>query len=203
MKLYMSPGSCSLSPHIVLREAGIPCELVRVNLANKTLKDGADYLKVNPKGQVPALELDNGEILTEGAVIVQYLADQVPTHHLLPPCGTMARYRAQEWLNFIATEIHRPFASLFKPQIPETYHQIARGMVKKRMAEINTVLSDGRQYLLGDTFSVADAYLFTTTTWGQYVDINYTGLPYLVALIARIGARPAVQDALDAEAVMR
>lgn len=200
MRLYMTQGSCSMSPHIVAREAGIPITLVRVDLTTKTVKGGKSYAKINPKGQVPALELDNGEILTEGAVIVQYLADQVPASGLMPPCGTLARYRAQEWLNFIATELHRPFGTLFKSDMPETYRQLTKELLKKRMVELNATLSDGRKYLMGENFIVADAYLFTVSTWGQYVGIDYAGLPWLTAYIARVGARPAVREALKAEA---
>lgn len=202
MKLYYSPGACSLSPHIVLRESGLAFEPVLASTKTHKLQDGTDYYGINPKGYVPLLELDGGERLSEGPVIVQYIADQVPDKKLAPPAGTMARYRLQEWLNFITSELHKGFSPLFSPDTPEDYKTIARTRLSARLAYVNERL-EGRAYLMGDQFSVADAYLFVVSGWGQYVGVDISGLAHLVAFRARVAARPAVQEALRAEGLLK
>jgi glutathione S-transferase len=202
MKLYYSPGACSLSPHIVLREAGLPVDLVLASTKTKKLADGSDYLAINPKGQVPLLELDNGERLSEGPAIVQYIADQVPAKQLAPAAGTMERYRLIEWLNFVTSELHKGFSPLFSPDTPEDYKPVVRARLLAKLAYVNERL-EGRQYLLGDQFSVADAYLFVVSGWGQYVGVDISGLAHLESFRARVAARPAVQEALRAEGLLK
>lgn len=197
MKLYYKPGACSLSPHIVLREAGVDFSIEKVDLVAKTTEHGADYLTINPKGQVPALQLDDGSILTENAVIVQYLADQKPDRQLLPAAGSLARYHALELLNFIATELHKGFSPLFNPRFPEEAKEVAREQLRKKLAYIDGELA-GKEYLLGSRFSVADAYLFTILNWARVLKFNLD-LPNLAAFMARMAARPAVDAALAAE----
>jgi len=202
MKLYYSPGACSLSPHIALLEAGLPYELVKVDLKAKKLENGDDYLAINPKGQVPALGLDNGETVTEGPVIVQYIADQVPAKNLAPANGTMARYRLQEWLNFTTSEVHKAFGALFDPATPEDYKVAVKARILGRLKWVDEQL-EGKQYLMGDTFSVADAYLFTVTNWSKFVGLDISGLANLGAFMGRVAARPAVQEALKAEGLIK
>lgn len=202
MKLYYSPGACSLSPHIVLREAGLPFELERVDLKTKLTETGADYRSINPKGYVPALRLDDGEILTEGPAIVQYLADRVPDRKLAPAAGTMERYRLMEWLNFISTELHKSFGALFNPQTAEDWKAFVRGLLGQRLDYVATQLGS-RAYLMGDAFSVPDAYLFTVLNWGQWTGIDVGQWPSLKDYVARIAARPAVHAALVAEKLLR
>jgi glutathione S-transferase len=202
MKLYFSPGACSLSPHIVLREAGLPFELVQASVQTKKLMDGGDFLAINPKGQVPLLALDNGECLTEGPVIVQYIADQVPDQALAPAAGTMARYRLQEWLNFITSELHKGFSPLFHPAMPEEAKALVRARLVDRMGWVDRQL-EGRDYLMGAAFTVADAYLFTVSNWAPMVGVDLSGLAQLQAFRARMAARPAVQAALQAEGLSK
>ncbi|MFM2119445.1 MAG: hypothetical protein RL722_913 [Pseudomonadota bacterium] len=202
MKLYYSPGACSLSPHIVLREAGIPFELVLASTKTKKLADGSDYLAINPKGQVPLLELDGGERLSEGPAIVQYVADQVPAKGLAPAAGTLARYRVQEWLNFITSELHKGFSPLFAPDTPADFKPICVNRLLARLGYVNEQL-EGKAYLTGDQFTVADAYLFVVSGWGQYVGVDIAGLKHLVAFRERVAARPAVQEALRAEGLIK
>ncbi|MDE2625859.1 MAG: glutathione transferase GstA [Burkholderiales bacterium] len=202
MKLYYSPGACSLSPHIVLRESGLAFEPVLASTKTHQLVDGTDYYTINPKGYVPLLELDNGERLSEGPAIVQYIADQVPQKNLAPANGTMARYRLQEWLNFISTELHKGFSPMFTPGMPEEAKVLARARVLKRLTWVDEQL-EGKQYLMGDTFSVPDAYLYTVANWGQYAGVDIAGLKNLVAFQARMSARPAVQAALKAEGLLK
>jgi glutathione S-transferase len=202
MKLYYSPGACSLSPHIVLREAGLPFELVLASTKTKKLQDGTDFYTINAKGSVPVLELDNGERLTEGPAIVQYIADQVPAKNLVPAAGTWPRYRQQEWLNFITSELHKGFSPLFNPDVPEASKAISRAKLSERLAWVNEQL-EGKQYLMGDTFTAADAYLFTVSNWGQYVGVEVSGLANLVAYRARVAARPAVIEAMKAEGLLK
>ena len=202
MKLYYSPGACSLSPHIVLRESGLPFELVPADLKSHQLKDGSDFYGVSPKGYVPLLELDNGERLSEGPAIVQYLADLVPQKNLAPANGTMARYRQQEWLNFITSELHKGIGSLFNPALPEDYKPAVKERALGRLKWVNEQL-EGKQYLMGDSFSVADAYLFTVANWTQFVDIDISSLANLGAFMGRMAARPAVQEALRAEGLLK
>lgn len=201
-KLYYSPGACSLSPHIVLREAGLPFDLVLASTKTHKLADGTDYYGINPKGYVPLLELADGQRLSEGPVIVQYIADQVPASQLAPAAGTMARYRVMEWLNFITSELHKGFSPLFNPSTPEDYKPMVRTRLGERLAWVNGELQ-GKQYLMGDTFTVADAYLFTVAGWGKFVGVDISGLANLTAYMGRVGARPAVQAALKAEGLLK
>jgi glutathione S-transferase len=198
MKLYFFPGACSLSPHIVLRETGARFDLEKINLQEKKTSGGGDYLAVSPKGQVPVLQLDSGETLTEGPVIVQYLADQNPAAGLAGAAGTMERYRVQEWLNFTTSELHKNFSPLFRPNTPDAYKDIARGNLSKRYGWIDEKLAD-EPYLTGDKFTVADAYLFTVTRWAPRVGIDTAKWPHVTAFMDRVAARPKVQEALKAE----
>jgi glutathione S-transferase len=202
MKLYYSPGACSLSPHIVLRESGLPFEPVLASTKTHKLADGTDYYTINPKGYVPLLELDDGQRLSEGPAIVQYIADQVPDKKLAPPAGTMERYRLMEWLNFISTEVHKAFSPLFSPATPEDFKPVIRERVLGRLTWIDNQLA-GKDYLLGSQFCVADAYLFTVANWGQYVGVDISGLANLKAFMGRMAARPAVQEALKAEGLIK
>ncbi|AWI54894.1 glutathione transferase GstA [Aquabacterium olei] len=198
MKLYFSPGVCSLSPHIVLEESGLPFETEQVDLRKKTTASGADYSEINPKGYVPALVLDNGVLLTEGPAIVQYLADQVPDKQLAPANGTLARYQLQSWLTFIGTEVHKSFTPFFKPDSTPEMKDAARANLERRLGYINTELA-GREYLLPEGYSVADIYLFVVLGWARLIKLDLTPWPQLQAFQARVGARPAVQRALKAE----
>ncbi|MFO1252303.1 glutathione transferase GstA [Inhella sp.] len=198
MKLYYAPGVCSLSPHIVLRELGLPFELVKVNTKTHQTTDGGDFYAINPKGSVPVLELDGGERLTEGPAIVQYLADQHPDKGLAPANGTLARARLQEWLNFTTSELHKGFGPLFNPAFPDAAKALIRERLLKLFAWVDTQLA-GREYLLDSGFSVADAYLFTVSNWGQLVGVDLAPFTHLAAYRARVAARPAVQEAMKAE----
>jgi len=202
MKLYYKAGACSLSPHIVLREAGLAFELERVDLASKKTGSGDDYLGLNPKGYVPALLLDDGQLLTEGPAIVQYLADLVPEKRLAPPAGTMARTRLQEWLNFIATELHKGFSPLYNPRAPEEWKSVVRELLAKRIALVAEQL-ERRDYLMGEGFTVADAYLFTVLNWAGFAKVDLSPWPVLKAYMARVAARPAVKAALQAEGLVK
>ena len=201
-KLYYSPGACSLSPHIVLREAGLPFSLVLASTKTKKLADGSDYLAINSKGYVPLLELDDGQRLSEGPAIVQYIADQAPATGLAPAAGTMARYRLMEWLNFITSELHKGFSPLFTPGMPDEAKAMAQKKLGERLAWVDGQLA-GKDYLMGDTFTVADAYLFTVAGWGKYVGVDISGLKNLSAYMGRVAARPAVHDALKAEGLLK
>lgn len=202
MKLYYSPGACSLSPHIALHEAGLAFEAVLASTKSHKLQDGTDFYTINPLGYVPVLELDNGERLREGPAILQYIADQVPDKQLAPANGTMGRYRLQEWLTFIGTEIHKGFGPLFKPGTPEDYKPQVKEQLLKRLEWVNGELAS-KPYLLGEQFSVADGYLFTTLSWCGYVGLDISGLENLKAFQARVGARPAVQATLKAEGLLK
>jgi len=202
MKLYYSPGACSLSPHIALREAGEKFEMQKVDLKTKKLEGGGDYLQVNPKGYVPALQLDSGEVLTEGPAIVQYVADRNPDSGLAPKPGTIERYRLQEALNFISTEIHKSFSPLFRPDAAPAWKQAARDNLAKRFDLIAAGL-DGKPYLLGDQFTVADGYLFTTLGWTKFVDFDLGKWTALQSYVGRVGSRPKVQEALRAEGLLK
>ena len=197
-KLYYSPGACSLSPHIVLHEAGLPFTPVLASTKTHQLADGTDYYTINPKGYVPLLELDNGERLSEGPVIVQYIADQAPASKLVPPAGTMARYRVMEWLNFVTSELHKSYSPLFNKDMPEEGKAIYRKKLGDRYAWIDRQLA-GKDYLMGAQFTVADAYLYTVTTWAAFVGVDLSALPNVTAYMARVAARPAVQAARKAE----
>ena len=201
-KLYYSPGACSLSPHIALREAGLPFDLVMASTKTKKLADGTDFNTINPKGYVPLLELDDGQRLSEGPAIVQYIADQVPASKLAPAAGTMERYRLMEWLNFITSELHKGFSPLFNPAAPDETKTQARTKLGERLAWVDTQL-EGKTYLMGDTFTVADGYLFTVAGWGKYVGVDIAPLKNLSAYVARVAARPAVQAALKAEGLLK
>jgi glutathione S-transferase len=202
VKLYFSPGACSLSPHIVLREAGLPFDLEQVNLQTKQLKSGGDFLQINPKGQVPTLKLDNGEILTEGPAIVQYIADQKPETGLAPKAGTMPRYHVQEWLNFITSDLHKVFAPLFRPNTPEEFVKITKENLANKFTFLDKQLAKG-PYLMGDKFTVPDAYAFTVVGWSKYKDIDLSRWPNLAGYMDRIAARPKVQEAMKAEGLTK
>jgi glutathione S-transferase len=202
MKLYYSPGACSLSPHIVARELGIPVEFKKVNVKDKTIEGGGDYSKINARGYVPALELDNGQVLTEGPAIIQYLADQKPETGLAPKNGSMERYRLQEWLNFLTSEIHKGFSPLFKPNTPEEYKKISKDNLAARFDWLDKQLA-GKDYLTGKAFTVADAYLFVLLNWTKFQSIDLNRWPNLAAFHARVGARPKVQEALQFEGLLK
>lgn len=201
MKLYYSPGACSLSPHIALAEAGLAYSLEKVDLKAKKTETGADFFAVNPSGYVPALVLDNGETLTEGPAIVQYIADLAPAAKLAPPVASFERVRLQELLNFISTELHKSFSPLFNPAAPEEWKTFTRGLIGRRLDVIERKLA-GRDYLMGE-FSVADGYLFTILGWGRMVGIDIAARPLLVAYMERVKARPGVQQAMKEEGLIK
>jgi glutathione S-transferase len=196
MKLFYVPGVCSLSPHIALREAGLAFELDKVDRKTKISSAGVDYMALNPKGYVPALQLDDGNVLTEGAAMVQYIADLVPEKKLAPSSGTIERYRLNEWLVYIATEIHKGFSPMFAATDETRPALVARQAGKFEF--LNNKLA-GKQYLMGDQFTVADGYLYTVLTWTPRVGMDLAKWPNLKAFFDRVGARPAVQEALAAE----
>ncbi len=198
MKLYYAPGACSLSPHIALHEAGLKAETIKVSTKTHQLEDGSDYYKINPLGYVPFLVLDDGSQLREGPAIVSYIADQVPDKKLAPAAGAMERYRLQEWLTFIGTEIHKGFSPLFNPATPEEYKPIAKTRLESRLEWVDKQLA-GKQFLMGDQFCVADGYLFTVTNWAKPLNVELSGYPNLVKYRERVAARPAVQAAMKAE----
>ena len=202
MKLYFSPGACSLASHIVLRELGLPFDAVQVDLMKKTTKSGEDFAAINPKGYVPALALDEGGLLTEGVAILQYLADRRPEAKLAPAHGTMERYRLQEWLAFINSELHKQFSPLFNPSTPEQTKETARKAIARRLGYVEAQL-DGRPFLTGEKFTVADAYLYTVLGWTKHVGVDLAPFPRVVAFRERVGARPAVQAAQAAEHATR
>jgi glutathione S-transferase len=202
MKLYYAPGACSLSPHIVACEAGIPVELEKVDLASHKTEKGQDYMAVNPKGYVPALRFDDGSVLTEGPAIVQYLADQKPASGLAPAAGTIDRYRLQEWLTFIGTELHKSFGTLFNKASSDDAKQTAKTNIGKRLGYINEQLAN-RQFLLGNNFTVADAYAFTIVNWTNFVGIDLKPYSNIAAYMGRVGGRPKVQEALRAEGLLK
>lgn len=198
MKLYYSAGACSLSTHIALKESGLDFEAIAAPTKTHKLADGTDYYTINPLGCVPLLVLGDGRQLHEVAVILQYVADQVPQLALAPANGTFERYKLQEWLNFIATELHKGFSPLFVPGMPDEAKALAKARLLGRLLWVDGELA-GHHFLMGDTFTVADAYLFVVQSWGKHVGVETTGLPNLSALAARVAARPAVQAALRAE----
>ncbi len=202
MKLYFAPGACSMAPHIVLREAGYTFELAKVDLAQKTAANGADYTKINPKGYVPALQLDDGQILTEGVAILHYLADQKPQCNLAPKAGTMARYRLLEWMNFIASEVHKTLGALYNPRITAEWKANQLSVFGQRCEFLEQRLSNN-PYLMGDTFSVADAYLFTVLNWTHHLGVDMGRWPALGTYMARVAARPAVQNTMAAEGLLK
>ena len=202
MKLYYSPGACSLSPLIALHEAGIAFEPVLASTKTHKLQDGTDYYTINPKGYVPLLELDNGERLSEGPAIVQYIADLAPAKNIAPANGTMARYRLQEWLNFITSEIHKGFSPLFNPAVPEEFKAMQRKKLVERFTWLDGELK-GKSWLMGDTFTVADGYLYTVANWCQFAGVDIAGLANLGAYLQRVAARPAVQQARRTEGTLK
>jgi glutathione S-transferase len=202
MKLYYSPGACSLSPHIVLREAGLPFDLEQVDVRAKKTKDGGDFFQINPKGQVPVLKLDDGELLTEGPAVVQYVADKAPASKLIPAAGTKERYRVLEWLNYITSELHKNFSPLFRPNTPDDYKPIARENLASRFGFVDKQLA-GQQYLTGSGFTVADAYLFVMTNWANVQKIDLAAWPNVLAFRERVLARPKVQEAMKAEGLIK
>lgn len=201
MKLYYSPGACSLSPHIVLQELGLPYEPVLASTKTHKLKDGTDFYSINPLGYVPLLVLDDGRSLHEGPAIVQYLADQKPEKKLSPANGTWERYKLQEWLTFIGTEVHKNFGALFGPNADEVKNA-ARERIAGRLGYVENELA-GKQFLMGDQFTVADAYLFTVTNWASLTGVDLSGFPNLNQYRERVGARPAVQEAMKAEGLIK
>ncbi|TDB63085.1 glutathione transferase GstA [Photorhabdus khanii] len=201
MKLYYQPGTCSLSPHIILREAGLSFSVIKVDLKTKKTENGDDFLAVNPKGQVPTLLLDNNEILTEGSVIVQYIADQKPEKKLIAPAGTMERYHQLECLSYISSEIHKGYSPLFLPGTPDNYLPVAINYLLKKFHYIDEVLAK-QPYIAGDNFTVADAYLFTVSNWAPLVQLDLSGLIHLKAYQEKIAERPNVRDALKAEGLI-
>ena len=202
MKLYYSPGACSLSPHIVLKESGLAFDAIAAPTKTHQLADGTDYYTINPLGYVPLLVLDDGTQLREGQVIVQYIADQVPAQQLAPANGSFARYKLQEWLSFISSELHKGFSPLFNPAMPEEAKSIAKTRLVSRLQWVNGELAS-QPCLMGEHFTVADAYLFTVTRWTQPVGIDISGLSHLTAFMARVSERPAVQDALRTEGLIK
>ncbi|MHB1544047.1 MAG: glutathione transferase GstA [Gammaproteobacteria bacterium] len=198
MKLYYSPGACSLSPHIVAREAGLSLVLERVDLKTKKTEKGLDFMTVNPKGYVPTLEMDDGAILTEGPVIVQYLGDRKPDSGLVPPAGTPERYRLQEWLNFVSTELHKQYSPLFNPALPAEIKKIFAGNLERRYGFVAKTL-ENEPFLMGARFTAADAYLFTVTNWAKTVQFDLSKWPAIIDYQKRIASRPAVQQAFAAE----
>lgn len=198
MQLYFSPGACSLASHITAREAGIPIQLERADTKTKKLVDGGDYFAVNSKGAVPALRLDDGQVLTEGVAIMQYLADLKPESNLVPRAGTIERYRVQEWLNYITSEVHKGFSPLWNSTLDPKVHEYARANLEKKLDWTNAQLA-GKKYLTGEQFTIADAYLYTVINWAFFLNIGLDKWPALKAFHERVAARPAVQEALAAE----
>jgi glutathione S-transferase len=202
LKLYYAPGACSLSPHIVLNELGLKADLEKYDFASRKTASGKDLSAINPKGYVPVLELDGGGVLTEGPAIVQYLADRKPEAGLAPAAGTLERYRLQEWLNYITSELHKSFSPLFAPTTPDAYQQTVLEGFKKKFAYLNEHLGKNA-YLLGRSFTVADAYAFTVLNWTNFLKIDLSPYANLTAYMARIAARPAVRKALETEGLLQ
>ena len=202
MKLYYSPGACSLSPHIALLEAGLPYDLVKVDVRAKKLENGDDFLKVNPKGQVPVLQLDNGELVTEGPVIVQMIADQASAKNLAPARDSAERYKLLEWLNFITTELHKNFSPLFQPVIPDEVKSFFKERIMGKFKYADSKLA-GQDYLMGKQFTVADGYLFVMLKWAERTGMDVSALTNLTAFRDRVAARPKVQEALTREGLLK
>lgn len=198
MKLYYKPGACSLAPHIVACEAGLPVDLISVDLIQKKLDDGADYFAVNPNGYVPALDIGEGPVLTEASVIVQYLADQKPEARLMPQAGMVERYRAQQWLAFIATELHKQFSPLFKPNTPDATKDIQKELLAKRFGFLDEALA-GKTYLMGESFTAPDAYAFTVLSWADRLKLDMSAFENIARFKAAVSARAGVQQALREE----
>jgi glutathione S-transferase len=202
MKLYYMPGVCSLASHIALHEVGLPFEIEAVGRDKKTAS-GADYMAINPKGSVPALQLDGGEVLTEGVAIMQYVADSAGATAISPPAGTLARARMHEAMNFISGDLHKAYAPLFNPAMSDEAKQSQRAVVAQKLTQIERTLDDGRSHLTGDSYTLADGYVFTISNWSPRVGVDLTPYPQLEALRARVAARPAVQAAMKAEGLSK
>ncbi len=202
MKLYYAPGACSLAPHIVAREAGYQFDVEKVDIPNKKTANGDDYWQINPKGYVPALKLDNGQVLTEVGVIIQYLADQKPESGLAPKAGTMERYRLMEAVNFAATEIHKQIGALFNPKMTPEMKEVQLGVIERRFNALEKELGN-KPYIMGEQFSVADAYLFTVLNWTGMHKIDLAKWPNIKGFVARVAARPKVQETLKAEGLIK
>lgn len=202
MKLYYTPGTCSLAPHIVLREAGLDASFEKVDLGTKKTESGEDFTAINDKGYVPTLQLDDGHRLTEVAAILQYLVALAPQRKLAPQVASRRWYQMLEWLTFISSELHKSFSPLFRPEVPEEVKQMQRQLLSRRLEHVATALGD-EAYVLGDTYSVADAYLFTVLSWAQWVQFDLSRWPVLEEYRVRIAARPAVQAALRAEGLLQ
>jgi glutathione S-transferase len=198
MKLYYSPGACSMAPHIVAREAGYKFELEKVDIPNKKTANGGDYWAINPKGYVPALQLDDGKVLTEVGVIIQYLADQKPESGLAAKAGSMERYHQMEAVNFAATEVHKQLGALFNPKMTPEMKEVQMGTIERRFNALEKMLA-GKQFVTGDKFTIADAYLFAVLRWTGKLNVDLAKWPNIKNLVARVGARPAVQETLKAE----
>jgi glutathione S-transferase len=201
MKLYYAPGVCSLAPHIMLEEAGLKHDLIKTDIRGKTIEGGADYKKTNPLGYVPALELDDGTILTEGPAISQYIADKAPAKNLAPANGTLERYKMQSWLNFVSTELHKGFSPLFNPAMPEEAKKLARERLATRFEYLNKHLASNA-YLMGQSFTAPDAYCFTVLRWTVLQKIDLAAYPNIQAFMKRVEARPGVQRALKSEGLI-
>jgi len=202
MKLYYSPGACSLAPHIVLRESGAHFTLEKVDLRAKKTASGDDYLAINSKGQVPVLALDNGAKLSEGPIIAQYVADHTGNHKLMPKAGDFERYRVMEWQNYITAELHKFYSPMFNPAFDDGTRNIYRGLLRKKYEWLDEKLA-GKHYLMGDHFTAADAYLFVVTNWAPHAGVDLAGLANVAAFMQRVGSRPAVQEALKAEGLVK
>jgi glutathione S-transferase len=202
MKLYYSPGACSMAPHIVANEAGLKLDLVKVDIPNKKTADGADFWAINPKGYVPALQLDSGDVLTEVGVIIQYLADQKPASGLAAQPGSLERYHQMEAINFAATEIHKQLGALFNPKMTPEMREVQLGVIERRFNALDKALT-GKQYIMGDKFCVADAYLFNVLNWTTPLKIDLAKWPNIQALVGRVAARPMVQQTLRAEGLLK
>jgi glutathione S-transferase len=202
MQLYFSPGACSLASHITLRELGLPFDLKRADVRTKKLEDGSDFLAVNSKGAVPALRLDDGQVLTEGAVILQYLADRKPDAGLAPMNGTIERYRLQEWLNYVASEVHKSFSPLFNPAADAGIKEFTLNNIGKKLDWLDKQLA-GKSYLTGNAFTIADAYLFVILNWSGGVGIDLAKWPAVKQYYDRVAARPQVQEAMTAEGLIK
>jgi len=202
MKLYYSSGACSLAPHIVASEAGVPIDLVKVDLGSHKLEDGTDFYSVNPRGYVPVLKLDDGNVMTEASVLVQFIADQKPDSNILPKMGTMERYKAMQWLAFIATELHKQFGPLFDKSTPEATQNALKAKIMKRLGELDEHLKSN-DFILGKTFSAADAYAFTIVNWTNFMNMDLKPFPAVQGWFARVAQRPKVHAALVAEGLAK
>jgi glutathione S-transferase len=202
MQLFYSPGACSLATHITLREAGLPFELKRADVKTKKLEDGSDYLAITSKGAVPALKLDNGQVLTEGVAIMQYLADQKPESGLAPKNGSIERYRVQEWLNYVTSEVHKGFSPLWNPTADPAVKQYSLDNLAKKFEWLNKQLT-GKKYLTGDTFTIADSYLFVVLNWATPLNVDLSKYPAIKDFQARVAARPKVHEAMEAEGLLK